>query len=384
MRSGWKSRQRTPGRAWIRVPVGVICRLLKFGVVLILPCSASADLPPGFTIEKTGAGEYLKAAGKFVYWNNGDVAAGKPNCIEECLESWIPLAAPPGAEKTSECSIVGGPDGKPQWTCRGRPLYTFVKDTFPGARLGDGRRRIWHLMFEPVDVPAGMKIESTVLGMVLADHGGRTLYENTQVADTATPDESAAVGHWRIFVAPWLAVGSRDWTIQANSDGMRQWAYKGQGLFTYAKDTDPRDIRGHGVDGAWSAVVLEAASALPSWVTIQRVDMGLAYANERGMTLYAPVDMQQILTAKTCPADCMREYWRPILASPHESSIGHWVIVENETGQRQWSYEERLLYTHTRDKNPGEMTGHGYAVGYSIGDGWRVILVDSGLRPSPS
>ncbi len=76
----------------------------------------------------------------------------------------------------------------------------------------------------------------------------------------------------------------------------------------------------------------------------------------------------------------MREYWRPILAEPDEESVGQWVIVENSEGQRQWSYDGRLLFTHTRDRQPGDMVGHGHAVGYRIGGGWRVILVDSRLR----
>ena len=166
--------------------------------------------------------------------------------------------------------------------------------------------------------------------------------------------------------------------------GTRQWAFKGQRLFTYERDKDPHDIRGHSVEGAWMAVVLEAAPALPSWVTIQRVDVGLVYADENGMTVYAPRDYNQILTAQTCPEDCMREYWRPVLAAPDDASVGHWVIIENQAGQRQWSYEGRPLFKHTRDKEPGEMVGHGYGVGYRIGDGWRVIEVESSLRPLPS
>ena len=92
-------------------------------------------------------------------------------------------------------------DGIRQWSYRGRPLYTYVKDTFPGARLGDGLRRTWHLMFEPVKLPAGMKIGSTLLGLVLADHSGRTLYTRAETEDAAGMHSSDA-GRWQPFLAP--------------------------------------------------------------------------------------------------------------------------------------------------------------------------------------
>ena len=83
---------------------------------------------------------------------------------------------------------------------------------------------------------------------------------------------------------------------------------------------------------------------------------------------------------QVCPADCMEKNWRPLLAEPEDTSMGRWVVLENEAGQRQWSYEGRLLYSHTRDEKPGDMVGNGVGVGYRIGDGWRVILVETGLR----
>ena len=119
-------------------------------------------------------------------------------------------------------------------------------------------------------------------------------------------------------------------------------------------------------------------------MTVQLADLGLVYANELGLTIYAPVDMNAIKTAQTCPEDCMKEFWQPILAKRGESSAGDWVIVDNDDGQRQWSYKEQLLYTHTRDARPGEMKGNGIGVGYRIGDGWRIIPVERGIRRSRS
>ena len=177
-----------------------------------------------------------------------------------------------------------------------------------------------------------------------------------------------------------IALDQGDWSIHALSDHSRQWAYKGQPLFTYTKDNDPQEVHGHGLGDGWSAVILEPAPGLPSWMTIQHIDYGLAYANEQGLTLYAPTDAEAIKVAQTCPEACMQEYWRSVLAKSGESSVGDWVILENEHGQQQWTYKGRYLYTHTRDTKPGEIAGNGIGVGYRIGDGFRFIPVETGFR----
>jgi predicted lipoprotein with Yx(FWY)xxD motif len=384
MRSGGSSPHRQPQgkRAWIPGGAAAMGKLLTVAASLALPWSAAATptaMPPGFSVQTTAAGTYLRAGDQSLYWSDQDVAAGAPICLDECITRWIPLEAPAEAADAGDWSIAERPEGSRQWVYRGKPLYRFVEDTYPGARLGAGRARGWHLMFEPVAVPTGINIESTLLGRVLADHTGRTLY--TQRGDAAAAADRPTSGdHWQPLAAPWLAVDRGDWRAIAQPDGTRQWTYQGQPLFTFAADKDPGDLKGHELAGSWTAVVLEPAEPLPSWVTIQQVDLGLVYADQDGMTVYAPVDYKEILAAQVCPADCMEKNWRPLLAEPDDTSMGRWVVMENEAGQRQWSYEGRLLYSHTRDEKPGDMVGNGVGVGYRIGGGWRVILVETGLR----
>lgn len=353
-----------------------------FAVLLGTAVAQPASVPEGVQVNRTDAGTYfLTQAQQSLYWNEREAAAGEVTCIEECLETWTPLQASANTPGEGQWATIKRPDGNLQWAYEDKPLYTYVKDTFPGARLGDGvSRGQWQILFETQQVPPGMKIESTLLGFVLADHRGRTLYSRSPPSDPDTSQELA--DYWSAFEAPWLALDQGDWTIQTIAEGARQWFYKGQPLFTYDKDHDPQDVHGHGLAGVWSAVILEPAPGLPSWITIQSVDLGLTYANEDGLTLYAPVDINAIKKAQTCLEDCMRENWRPVSARPGEDSVGNWVIVKNDDGQLQWSYKGQLLYTHTRDKKPGDMKGNGIAVGYRIGDGWRIIPVDTGLRRS--
>lgn len=355
-----------------------------FAFVVSAAMAQTAPVPDDVHLERTGAGTYIQSAvQQSLYYNGREDVTGEISCIEECLESWFPLRPSADARSQGDWTIVQRPDEGTQWAYQGKPLYTYIKDTFPGARLGDGAsREQWQIVFELRDVPPGMKIESTLLGQVLTEHRGRTLY--TRSAGNGQDAQAAPSQYWKAFEAPWLALDQGDWTIETIAERARQWSYKGQPLYTYDKDNDPQDIHGHGLDGQWSAVILEPAPALPSWITVQQVDLGLAYADADGMTLYAPVDINAIKAAQTCPEACMKENWRPILPKPGEQSVGNWVIVENDDGQMQWSYKGELLYTHTRDEKPGDMKGNGIAVGYRIGDGWRIIPVDRGLRRSRS
>jgi predicted lipoprotein with Yx(FWY)xxD motif len=267
------------------------------------------------------------------------------------------------------------PDGGRQWAFAGKPLYTFAGDTYPGARLGAGG--LWALMFETAELPAGFGVQSTLLGRVLADYKGRTLY--IRVSRAPQTDDA----DWQPLAAPWLAAADGDWSFAPLPDGTRQWVYKGHPLFRYARDRDPQDVRGHGrASGAWTAVVLEPPPALPAWVTVQRVDLGWVFANRDGLTLYAPANFQRIKDAQTCNHACMEQYWRPVLAGPEDTPIGRWTITVNEAGQRQWTFAGRPLFLHTRDTKPGEMTGNSFAVGYAIGDGFRVIPIELNLPPA--
>ncbi len=45
---------------------------------------------------------------------------------------------------------------------------------------------------------------------------------------------------------------SKEFTIVIRADGSQQWAFKGQPLYFYAKDTNPGDKLGDGVGGNWN------------------------------------------------------------------------------------------------------------------------------------
>lgn len=91
---------------------------------------------------------------------------------------------------------------------------------------------------------------------VLATPAGATLY--TFDKDTAGSGKSACNGqcatNWPPLAAQAADSGAGDWTIVTRDDGSRQWAFKGQPLYTYAKDAKPGDTTGDGKGNVWHLV----------------------------------------------------------------------------------------------------------------------------------
>ena len=91
----------------------------------------------------------------------------------------------------------------------------------------------------------------------LVGPNGHTLY--TFSKDAVGSGSSACYGqcatNWPpLTVAP-TAKAMGDYSIVTRSDGTRQWAYKGQPLYYFVKDTKSSDMMGDGVmEGNWKVV----------------------------------------------------------------------------------------------------------------------------------
>lgn len=66
-----------------------------------------------------------------------------------CMSVWKALVVSRGTKPTGAATLatVRRPDGRTQVTYKGKPLYTFVKDTKPGQATGEGFKDVgtWHV-----------------------------------------------------------------------------------------------------------------------------------------------------------------------------------------------------------------------------------------------
>jgi predicted lipoprotein with Yx(FWY)xxD motif len=221
--------------------------------------------PSGVQVNVRGDGwAFADARGMTLYsFDRDEGTPGESSCIDDCALAWPPFLAAAGASPVGEWTLITRADLSLQWAFRGRPLYRYSRDDVSGAAFGDGTDGQWRVAFKPMATPREIGLGRTILGSVLTDIRGLTLYSSKVECDARCQKT------WEPIAAPALANAFGDWTIVTLESGFRQWAYRGQPLFHRpAADIKPGEMSGHEQPG-WAVLVLEPAPPLPSWATIQ-------------------------------------------------------------------------------------------------------------------
>ncbi|MGE3844088.1 MAG: hypothetical protein AB7I50_21150, partial [Vicinamibacterales bacterium] len=294
---------------------------------------APVSTPPGITLQPMGLAQgytrdkesatflprdqivYADARGMTLYTRDAD-PLGKSTCVDECAKTWIPALADPKAKVYGEWSLVTRDDGAVQFAFKGKPLYTYIKDVDVGsvgsnspARYGRGKNigeRGSRLAVIPDDVPMpegwqpafqyplpldafpvgiGIKEVDDAAGLVLVNGENRTLYAFT--GDLAQEKKlCGAYCPWKPLPAPQLAAGKGDFVSVARPDGIRQWTYKGLGLYTYSGDLAPGDAAGDGQNAHFIVAHLQR-NYMPPEVSVQvSRKLGKVLATAQGQSLY--------------------------------------------------------------------------------------------------
>jgi len=339
--------------------------VLAGGVAAAAGASGPGPLVEGVVAKARGDGwVFADARGMSLYtYDRDEGTPGQSSCTGPCAIAWPPLPAPVDAAAPDGWSTVKREDGSLQWAYRGKPLYRYAADAFPGASFGDGVDTVWRLAFRSIPLPREVKIGPTILGNVLTDARGLTLYASGDDQPGKTPSCGArCLKSWRPLAAPWLAQSFGDWSPVVRADGSRQWAFKGQPLYLRpGGDIAPGELSGNGVEG-WKAIVLEPAPPLPPWATIQPSDAGELVANAQGRTVYShganARGQRRNQGSVICPdGACIDPQWRPFLAEPGAKPVGSWTVLDLPDGKKQWAYKGQKLYTNELDTQPGEFKG---------------------------
>ena len=351
--------------------------------------AAIVGVPPSVVIQTTGAGHYLTDKdGKTLYTYIADEAPGKSACEDNCAKAWPPLLAEGEAVPAGDWSLATRANGSKQWAYKGQPLYRYAKDTGPWAMLGEGMANSWYVAFEPMATPADISIHESLLGRVLADATGMTLY--TYDGDT-TPGKAqcggACLEGWQPYLFPAIGAPTGDWTATKRDDGRKQWAYKGKPLYVFRSELRPGSTVGHG--GKWQAAVVEPTPPMPNWITVQISDLGPVLANAEGRTLYIPQTQGswnfEKMRKETCLDACLEKYWKPVLLGKDEPApVGNWSVTAGPDGARHLTYLGFGVYTFNLDKGPGDvLRGEHYGSGLIQSAGFKAVLQSSMMRLYP-
>ncbi len=351
---------------------------------------AAPETPPaGVKVVTQGDGVlFTDEAGKALYTYDGDEPkSGKSTCNAVCAQQWPPALVPGEAAAQGNWTIVTREDGKKQWAYKGQPVYRYAEEGGPGTTFGDGDNGTWHLAIAPIWTPPGITIGRSVLGTVLADAKGLTLYTRPQDSVGKSTCTGACLENFVPVMAAGLALGSVDWSVITRGDSSRQWAFKGKPIYRSMLDVKPGETNGDGsgLDEAWRGAVLEPAPQVPAWVTYRQSLGGEVMADPRGFTLYYHAGPRRSLASsgagaaairKDCDtATCKGAEWKAVLADDNAKPTGNWTVMNNSDGTRQWAHKGVRLWTNTIETQPAELKGLRFG-----GDrGWKVL--SRGLQP---
>ena len=119
--------------------------ILAAAVVLSLLIGAAFAQATAPTSADTPKGKSLVDVNGMTLYTFDRDAKGKSNCNGQCASLWLPLIADTDAKASGDFSFVTRDDGRKQWAYKGKPLYTWSKDTKPGDVTGDGVNSVWHI-----------------------------------------------------------------------------------------------------------------------------------------------------------------------------------------------------------------------------------------------
>ena len=106
---------------------------------------AAQAAAPAMTAETAKGPALVDAKSMTLYTFDKDMG-GKSMCHGPCAANWPALMAASGSAASGDWTMVTRDDGTMQWAYKGKPLYTFAKDTKPGDITGDGfLNGAWHI-----------------------------------------------------------------------------------------------------------------------------------------------------------------------------------------------------------------------------------------------
>lgn len=148
------------------------------------------------------------------------------------------------------------------------------------------------------------------------------------------------------------------WTLIRRHDKRLQWAYDGLVLYTSAMDKQPGDTIGGtklngqrgGGDSPAHRIPIGPPADVPGQFIVEQNNNGRELLLANGVTVYtfdgdAP-------NKSNCNENCAQQ-WTPVLA-PEIGSLNRkdWSVVERKSGERQWAFRSKPLYTFTGDSGP--------------------------------
>ncbi len=382
------------------------------GITLVDVSKIMDEAIPQFLWRRLG-----DADGKPLYTYDAD-ASGRSSCYDACAREFPPFVADERAKGAGDFSILMRTDHIRQWLYQGKPLYHYSgrdPDGEPvGARFELAENPAWHdpsssiysprhgwrrAAFTP-EKPIAMPPNVEIDGLAVANGFG-FVDAATHLTLYAAPVTHQLSSVWQPLRASALALPVAEFTIiKRKDDGTRQWAYRGDPLYTYAGDYVPGEVNGIFAGDRAIQPALAYRNFMPAGLRVlQYPGRGPLLASTAGLTLYT--EARYVLQyggretrtgyavsyndaksqgAVGCEGDCT-DTWKPVLAPSDARSWGFWEPVARADGTKQWAFKGSPIYTYTGDKNMGDVEGNNRHVIVYGGPHGQIVYSNPGIDP---
>ncbi len=120
-------------------------KAITVGLAALLLSTASSFAAQAWMEADAGGSKiFTDAKGMTLYTFDRDTTPGKSSCNGGCLAAWPALTASADAKDMGAWTVITRDDGTKQWAHKGKPLYTYAKDTKAGDNTGDKVGNVWH------------------------------------------------------------------------------------------------------------------------------------------------------------------------------------------------------------------------------------------------
>jgi predicted lipoprotein with Yx(FWY)xxD motif len=236
------------------------------------PVPATGGQPTVMVAANPDLGSILVDSKGMTLYTYANDESNASTCSGACATTWPPLTVAAGVTPTAGPGVTGTlgvihrDDGGWQVTLDGLPLYYYSGDAQAGSANGDGIQYLWYVVLQPggastapAGLPTVMVSNSPVLGLILVDSRGMTLYTTEQDSDGITTCSGACATTWPPLtvaagVTPTAGPGVVGMLgVIQRPDGTSQVTIDGLPLYYYSGDAIPGDVNGQGSNSVWYA-----------------------------------------------------------------------------------------------------------------------------------
>ncbi|MET0280327.1 MAG: hypothetical protein ABW278_04270 [Steroidobacteraceae bacterium] len=328
-----------------------------------------------------------------------------------CIDLWPPVVADKDAKAVGKWTVLQRKDGISQWAFDGYALYTSVLDHKPGEvngghSQGSGEVGVRRPAEAPAMLPPQFKIDTTLTGRMLQTSDNYSVYASRRDAADKSVCNAICLNEWKPIVAPAYAKPRGEFGIIERTPGIRQWTFRQQPLYTHIGE--PAGKMYGSDEPGWYNVYTQYTPRPPAPdFTVQDSATGLVLADKNGKTVYIyncaddALDQQlcdhpdspQVYRFTVCgggdPKRCVERfpYVQVSKGARSDSLVWTTMWIDPLTGKRAkpdqagalnvWAYRGRPVYTHYRDKDPGDMTADQWGEFYGYRNGYKAFWLRS-------